>query len=126
MDLVEDKFVRSAKERFCGVCNTPIPRDTTYCVQIWVDEETETYYIMRICRVCDYLCYVDRINKTWTPDSGAPIDLLDKEVLFTTRFSSKAIENYLSDGADKKSENWYCAELQRRLASNVSNNNQDE
>lgn len=38
MDLVEDKFVRSAKERFCGVCNTPIPRDTTYCVQIWVDE----------------------------------------------------------------------------------------
>lgn len=126
MDLIADNFVQSIKERLCGVCNTPIPRDTTHCVQTWVDEETETYCIMRICRVCDYLCYVDRINKAWTPDPGAPVDLLDKEVLFTTRFSSKAIENYLLDGADKKSEEWYCAELQRRLASNVSNNNQDE
>lgn len=126
MDLIEDKFIRSSKERFCGVCNTPIPKDVTHVFQTWVDEEAETYCVMRICRTCDLLDYVDRINEAWIPDPGAPIDLLNKEVLFTTRFSKKAIENYLSDGADKKSENWYCAELQRRLASNVSNNNQDE
>lgn len=122
MDLIEDKFIRSNKERICGVCNTPIPKDVTHVFQTWVDEETETYCVMRICRTCDIFDYVDRINKAWTPDPGAPVDLLDKEVLFTTRFSKKAIENYLSDGADKKTEEWYCAELQRKLVSNVSNN----
>lgn len=30
MDLIEDKFIRSSKERVCGVCNTPIPKDVTH------------------------------------------------------------------------------------------------
>lgn len=122
MDLIEDKFIRSSKERFCGVCNTSIPKDTIHVFQTWVDEETETYCVMRVCRVCDYLHYVDRINDAWPSDSGAPVDLDEKATLFTTRFNSKAIQNYLSQGSSKVSEEWYCEELQRRLVSRTSNN----
>lgn len=74
MDLLVDNFVQSAKERLCGVCNNPIPRDTSHCIQIWVDEETETYYIMRICLSCDGLDYVDQINDAWSSEDGAPLD----------------------------------------------------
>ena len=121
MDLIADNFVQSAKERLCSVCNTPIPRDTTHCVQTWIDEETETYYIMRICRVCDGLDYVTRINDAWSSEDGAPLDG-GGYIRSAVRFDSDAMQNYLLDTVSEETDVRFRAGLRRRLTLNTGNN----
>lgn len=121
MDLIEDKFIRSNKERICGVCNTPIPKDVTHVFQTWVDEETETYYIMRICRICDIFDYVDRINDAWSSEDGAPLDG-GGYIKSAVRFDSEALQNYLLDEVSEDTDDRFRAGLRRQLTLNTGNN----